>query len=138
MELTIDSTTLSSLGFTLSQLGNLIGIGDPKSQGSGKDEYTSKNHFLGSFKQKSNEINVSMFGSFVSTSDRGCITASENALYTLYGILTTPGEHTFLLSDGTNSETFKGIMHRGATVKRYKQGYKIVLDITFKILKTND
>lgn len=131
-DLSINGTTLSSLGFKLKRVDGHLAVGKPKSQGSGKDEYSSVNCFLSTYQQESPFIEIEFFGKFET------IAAAESALYTLYGILIQVGEHAFIHSDDIYTIAFKGIMANGAKVTPQLVGSGLFFIVTIKITKTND
>lgn len=131
-DFSIDGTTLSSLGFKLKDVIGVLQLGEPKQQGSGSDEYTSINSFDAIYKQKSPEPIIEFFGKFSS------IAAAETALFTLYGMLIQNIERTFTVFEGAKSISFKGVMHKGASVEPTKSGSRMYFEIKLKLLKTND
>jgi hypothetical protein len=131
LDLTINGTAISTLGFMLKEVEGDKSLGQPRKQGAGKEEYTSNNIFLTSYFEESPEPEFELVGVFDS------ITAAETALYTLYGIMVQVGEHTFIHTDGTSTVSWKGIMKKSSTdYKSYNDG--IIFEVKVKTLKTND
>lgn len=129
--LSIDGTTLASLGFYLSGVQGHIATGGPKPQGDAAEEYSSENYFGEVYRQESNEITVSFFGDFVG------VNVAEQALYSIYAILAQPGSHTVVHSNGVESITVTAVW-AGATVKaKRKLLTRMVLDVELKLTKTD-
>lgn len=130
--LTINGTSIASIGFVLKRIDGHIGVGQPKAQGTPNDPYTSQNVFLQTYRQESPIIEIEMFQKFET------IAAAESALFTLYGILIQPGEHAFIHTDGLAALYFKGIMAKGVQVDAKKANAGLFFSIKLKITKTND
>jgi hypothetical protein len=131
LDITINGTSISFLGFMLKDVEGDKSLGQPRKQGAGKEEYTSNNIFLTSYFEESPEPEFELIGVFDS------ITAAETALYTLYGIMVQIGEHTFVHTDDTNTVSWKGIMKKSSVKnKLYNDG--IIFEVKIKTLKTNN
>lgn len=130
IDFTIDGFEISSIGFIIKDVKGNRCVPEPKKQGSVSEEFSSVNYFDKKYFKKSPEVTVIFFGAFNTIID------AEDALYTIYGKLTNPGEHVFAHRSGDKSVTFRGIMSGGATVEPIFSEGKIVFTVTLKLLKT--
>lgn len=130
IDITIFRTSLRSLGFYCRQ-AHLLVLGEPKKQGGGREDYTSVNVFLTKYVQKAIPFKLSFFGMFET------IPEAESALYTVYGLLVTPGEHVISHSNGTDTEDVKAVIKK-STVKAQKVRNGLFLSVELEMLKTND
>lgn len=131
----IDGTALSTLGLK-TKYAHLIAVGQPKQQGSGKEDLTSENYNLPglySYRESSPTVELCVFGQYSSP------LAADTALYTLYGLLVQSGEHTITHTNGTTSESVKAIMHKGSRAEIKRQGKNgLFVEVKIEMLKTND
>lgn len=133
-DITIDGTALSTLGLK-TKYAHLIAVGQPKQQGSGKEDLTSENYNLPnsySYRESSPTVEFCVFGKF------GSPLAADTALYTLYGLLVQSGEHSIVHTNGTTSESVKAIMHRGSRVDIQRYGAGLVVVVKIEMIKTDD
>ena len=124
-DISIDGTALGTLGFK-TKYAHLIAVGEPKKQGSGKEDLTSVNFNLPGYYQQSPTVELCVFGKF--TSPPAC----DAALYTLYGLLVQSGEHIIVHTNGTSSESVKAVMHKGSKVDIKKQATVCLFKLKLK------
>lgn len=132
MELTINSTAVSSLDFRVLEHEGFISFPERKNISGSSDKLTSENPYSVNNKKQSSDISVKLLGNYDSLEEM------ETALFSLYGILAAAGEKTFTLTSGANSLTFKGTMNKGAVCEKFSSTSLIVIVVTLRLIKTND
>jgi hypothetical protein len=132
MELIINTTALTTLGFTLSGWSGFFPIAARKNTSGSDDKYSSQNPYPIATIKESTGANLIVIGLF------DTIALAETALYSLIGILADTGEKTFQITHGANTIGFIGIMDKGIKTDYYKFESGIAIVSTISLLKTAD
>lgn len=137
----INNVDISQDGWSVKNVTGYLALSERKNTESLKESHNSVNYYNPTFRQKSHDVTIEIFGKFNGIAVPGSQNQLkfEKALYNLYGELSLPGEHTISHTDNLlNTITFQAILMRGATVDIKFAENTYLVSVTLKLLKTKE